>query len=95
MTDSQNPQPVSLAKLRALSASRRKGYENQAIAGFADTVFGCTAEIPVETLDALLDIAEAAQAMFETADRSGENADVWFEGDRMEATEQALKGVRP
>lgn len=48
-----------------------------------------------EAIDILCDIAEAAQAMFETADRSGENADLWFEGDRMEATEQALKKVRP
>ena len=94
MTDTQTPRP-SLAELRALSAYRRKGYENQAIAGFADTAFGCTVEIPVKTFDALLDIAEAAQAMFETADRNTHDADYWFEGNRIETLEAALPKVRP
>ena len=62
MTDTQTPRP-SLAELRALSASRRKGYENQAAAGIADTAFGSTVEIPADTFDALLDIACAARAL--------------------------------
>lgn len=94
MTDSQNTQPVSLAKLRALSASRREGYENQAIAGFADAVFGCTAEIPVETLDALLDIAEAADAVM-TAYVNGESFEGEYAQPDMERLENLLAKVRP
>ena len=45
-------------------------------------------------LNVLLDIAEAAQARFETAN-STHDADYWFEGDRIETLEAALAKVRP
>lgn len=43
---------------------------------------------------ALLDIAEAAQAMFETAGHDASPFDFEFEGDRIEAVENALAKVR-
>jgi len=47
-----------------------------------------------KTFIALLDIAEAAQAMFETAGHDASPFDFEFEGDRIEAVENALAKVR-
>lgn len=44
--------------------------------------------------DALLDIAEAALAMFETAGHDASPFDFEFEGDRIEALEAAIAKVR-
>ena len=46
-----------------------------------------------DELDKLLDVAEAARSMFETAAHDTSPFDFEFEGDRIEATEKALEGV--
>jgi len=46
-----------------------------------------------DELNKLLDIAEATRAMFETAAHDTSPFDFEFEGDRIEAAEQALAGV--
>ena len=89
-----------LAELRALSNARRKGYENQAAAGIADTAFGSTVEIPADTFDALLNIAEAAQAVaheaeFYADDDTPDDSLIVVTRADMKKLDEALAKVRP